>query len=86
MKDELKKIEVKVDKIEEHLSKIDITLAKQHEQLREHIRRTELNETAVERITETLIPINKHVNMLEGALKFLGILSIIAGILSAFFK
>lgn len=86
MNTKLDKIDNKIDKIEEHLGRIDVTLGKQHEQLREHIRRTELNETAIEKITETLIPINKHVNMLEGGLKFIGILSLVAGIILTIFQ
>lgn len=69
----ISKIEKKIDKLDQHLSSIDITLAKQSVILDEHVKRTNLLE---ERIT----PIERHVSMINGALKFLGILAVIIGI------
>jgi hypothetical protein len=86
MKDQLDKIEEKLDKVEEKLSNIDVTLAKQEVNLAEHMRRTELNEIAVEKIRETLVPINKHVNMLEGVFKFFGLMSILLGVVVSLIK
>lgn len=86
MKDKLDKVEEKLDKIEERLSSIDITLAKQEVNLREHMRRTQLNEEAIDHITEALVPINKHVNMLEGVLKFFGLISVLVGIAAGVVK
>ena len=86
MKDQLNKIEEKLDRVDEKLSSIDITLAKQEINLAEHMRRTELNEIAVEKIRETLVPINKHVNMLEGVFKFFGLISILLGIVVSLIK
>ena len=54
-----------LEKMDSRLDNVDITLAKQQVSLDEHIRRTELLETKVE-------PIQKHVNMVDGALKFIG--------------
>ena len=45
--EQLNKIEGKVDRLDEHLSRIDITLAAQHVSLKEHIRRTEILEQTV---------------------------------------
>lgn len=86
MKEQLAKIEEKLDKVDEKLSSIDVTLAKQEINLAEHMRRTELNEIAVEKIKETLIPINKHVNMLEGILRFFGLMSILLGAIVSLLK
>lgn len=86
MKEQLDKIEEKLDKVEDKLSSIDVTIAKQEVNLAEHMRRTELNELAVEKIRETLVPINRHVNMLEGVFKFVGILSIVLGIITSLLK
>lgn len=44
------RIEKKLDKVLEHASSIDNTLAKQQASLNEHIRRTEVNEKAIEHI------------------------------------
>ena len=64
----------KVEIIDSRIDNIDITLAKQHEQLAEHIKRTAQNETQIKHI-------NRHVYMVEGALKLFGVLSVILGLL-----
>ena len=45
-----KRIEDKIDILLSHMAHVDITLARQELQLREHIRRTELLETALQTI------------------------------------
>jgi hypothetical protein len=71
--DRIIRIEDKIDKVMEHTSSIDITLAKQHVILEEHVKRTNLLE-------EKLEPIQKHVNMVHGALKLIGLIATIAAI------
>lgn len=66
----------KFDVIMQDIGEIRVVQAEQHIILKEHIRRTELLEDDVK-------PIKKHVYMVEGALKFVGILGILAGILEA---
>jgi len=70
--DRIIRIENKLDKVVDHISSIDSTLAAQHESLREHIRRTNLLEEEVE-------PIKKHVNMVGGVIKMVLILSAVGG-------
>jgi NurA-like 5'-3' nuclease len=54
MSDErLLRIEDKIDRISDKISSIDVTLVSQHESLKEHMRRTELLEKAVEPIVPT---------------------------------
>jgi len=67
----LERIENKLDKIDNRISSIDITLSNQHQSLKEHMRRTELLEVAIE-------PIKVHVSMVHGALKLLGAFAVIA--------
>jgi len=66
----------KLDKIVDKLGAIDSTLAAQHVTLQEHTRRSTLLE-------EDMKPIKKHVNMVEGAIKFIGLVGIIATIVEA---
>jgi archaellum component FlaC len=74
MQDEsLTRIENKLDKVQDKIGAIDVTLASQHVSLVEHIRRTELLEKDV-------APIKKHVAMVHGGLKLVGLISLIAGI------
>lgn len=65
------KIEKKLDHISEEIGTIKVTLASQHEVLAEHVRRTNLLE-------EELKPIKRHVHMVEGAIKLLAIIGIVA--------
>ena len=73
----LERIEAKLDDTNEHLSSIDVTLAKQHVSLAEHMRRTSL-------IEEELKPIKKHVDMVQGIIKFLLSVGALTGILELF--
>jgi hypothetical protein len=66
MEDRLERIEVKIDKIVDHIGSIDITLAKQQISLDDHIARTALLEKAME-------PLTKDRNAIHGILKFLGL-------------
>lgn len=68
------RIEDKIDKISDRLNSIDVTLAKNTVSLEEHIKRTNLLEEEVK-------PIKKHVDMIEGALKLIGVLAMIAAII-----
>ena len=65
-----------LSKIDDRLSKIDSTLAAQHESLRDHIRRTELLEEQVK-------PIHEHVHELKGVIKFFKFVGILAAIAEA---
>jgi len=60
------RIEKKVDKIGEDIGEIKVTLAAQHESLKDHMRRTEILEGKV-------IPLEKHDAMAIGVIKFLGL-------------
>lgn len=65
--------------LDKRVDSIDITLARQEVSLAEHIRRTNILE-------EKLEPVEKHVTMLNGVMKFLGISALIAGIYSSIKK
>ena len=72
----------KIDKIDERLSNIDTTLAKQSTSLDEHIRRTNILE-------EEIRPIKKHIYLVEAVFKIIGVTSLLVSIfvgLSRFIK
>lgn len=69
----LDKIEDKLDAVIQRINSIDVTLAAQHESLKDHIRRTELLEEEVK-------PIKAHVDGLKGVIRFFWFLGILAGI------
>jgi len=73
----LTKIHDKVEKVDERLDTVDKTLIKQEENLKEHMKRTDLNEEHLElfkqKVENDLAPILEHV----GFIKALGKLSTI---------
>lgn len=77
--DQLMRIEQKLDQVVDHIGEINTTLAKQEVSLAEHIRRTNLLEAKVE-------PLQKHVLMVNGIVKFIITLSAIAAIIEVFKK
>lgn len=86
MKEKLDKIEDKLDKIEERLDRIDLILERNTGSLEKHMLRTELSEARIEHMEEALKPIVKHVNMLEGVLKFFGAVSVVIATVAGFLK
>lgn len=76
MSDWNKRIESKLDTIVDDIGAMKVTSAEQHIVLKEHVRRTELLEEAVK-------PLEKHVYMVNGVLKFLGVLGLLASIVEA---
>jgi archaellum component FlaC len=73
MEDKLNRIENKIDKIDERLCNIDVTLGKQSVVLEDHTRRSLANEKAVEYLKEELKPILKHVTIVNFLGRSLGI-------------
>lgn len=72
----LERIENKQDDANEHLASIDTTLAAQHVSLLEHMRRTSILE-------QDMRPVRRHVAMMEGAFKFIGVVATILAIAGA---
>lgn len=91
MKEILDRIEAKVDKLDDRLDLVDITLVKQEANLKEHMRRTHLLEGKVEHIEteiqKELEPVKKHVNQVKIVAKIIGIIiPAIATIIIAYWK
>lgn len=74
-----KRVEDKLDKVVDKIGNIDVILGKQSVILEEHVKRTNLLEAK-------LIPVEKHVVMVNGAFKFLGLVAIFIGIIEGFLK
>ena len=73
-KEQLDRIEAKVDKVDQRLDKVDTHMAVYNQELKDHIRRTELLEDAVK-------PIQEHVHKVTGALKVIASTGIILSII-----
>lgn len=66
--------------IGQNIKEILVEQARMGENLKEHMRRTEMAEEAIKHLSEVLVPITRHVSNVEGILKFLGLLSVVATI------
>ena len=75
-----------LDKISDDLSELKVTVAKQEENIKEHIRRTEIAEENLDLIRTEMQPLKEHVIAINGVLKIIGILSVIMGSAAGFFQ
>lgn len=73
------RIESKIDKIADHISSIDVTLAKQQVILDEHVKRTNLLEKKLE-------PVERHVTVINGLMKLIAALGTIIGLIHGMLK
>ena len=75
MKELLSHVINQLDKLDEKLDSVDKTLVKQEENLREHMRRTDLLEKQHndlhDNIHDELEPIKSHVQQVKGITKFI---------------
>lgn len=76
---ENKRIEDKIDKIVEDVGEIKTHMAVYNAQLTLHIKRTEMLE-------EKLEPVEKHVAMVSGAIKLVGVVAMIVAIIEGLLK
>lgn len=74
-----RRVEDKLDKVADDISHINVTLAKQEVSLSEHIKRTNILEAKIE-------PIEKHMLMINGALKFVGGIALFIGIIEGLLR
>ena len=79
MRDELQKIEDKIDKLDTKLDSVDVHLAVYNEQLKIHIKRTEL-------IEKDLVPIKSHVQQVRGAGILLTLIATLVTIVSILYN
>ena len=77
MKKELERVIYQLDKLDDKLDNVDKTLVKQEENLREHMRRTEILEKQhgqlSDHLDEELEPIKAHVQQVKGISKFIAV-------------
>ena len=71
------KLEGKIDKLDTRLDAIDVHLATYNEQLKIHIKRSEILE-------QELVPVKSHVALMNNLAKIVVFLGIIAGIYASF--
>lgn len=77
--DRFDKLEKNIEKISDGVADINVTLAKQHASLDEHMRRTSALEESVDLLRKEVKPVQSHVAMMHGAAKLIGIISVAGG-------
>jgi hypothetical protein len=75
----LERVEDKLDKVVDAISGINVTLAKQAVVLEEHVKRSTMLE-------EQFKPVRKHVDIVNGILKLMGILGTCGGLIHGLMK
>lgn len=79
----MEEINKKLDRLDERLDCIQTLQAVHTEQLKEHMRRSDLLERRIEQVDLELKPVEKHVAMVNGAFKLLGFIGTIAAAILA---
>ena len=77
------KIDQKFDKVIETANHQEVHLGKLTVSVEDHIQRTNILQDEQKEIKKTIVPIQKHVSMVNGALKLIGLGGIIATIVMA---
>lgn len=80
----LDKLDCKIDKLDDKLDVQNETTLRNTLSLEEHIRRTVQNEEMIELLRNDLKPVEDHVKYVHGALKLLGLIALLAGLLKTF--
>lgn len=83
---DLERIYQALERIESDITDLKITSAKQEENIKEHIRRTELAEENLSVLRQEIEPLKQHVIAINGVLKVIGIISVIVGSAAGFFQ
>ncbi len=77
------KIDLKFDKVIEDVNHIKIEQSEIKADVKYHIKRTDIAEENIQLVRKELEPIKKHVSMVNGALKLIGLVGVIATIVMA---
>lgn len=79
------KLHTKVDEVNDKLTDINTTLNRNTDSLELHMKRSDTLESMLKQQETSFVaqiePIKKHVNMVKGALKLIGLVSTLLGIL-----
>lgn len=90
LRDELKAVHGKLDKLQEHGASVDVTLAAQAKDIAHHIKRTDLLEAEVRAGADAMKPVQDHVARVKSVVWFLagslGVAGTVVGLIEAISK
>lgn len=84
--DKVDKLDSKIDSISGDIVHIKITSAKHEENLKLHMRRSDLAEEGINLLKEELIPLKKHVSSVDSVVKFMMLASTFVGTVLGFLR
>ncbi|NJO65451.1 MAG: hypothetical protein HC836_47380 [Richelia sp. RM2_1_2] len=73
-----------LERIDINMDSINITLVRQEENLKNHMKRSDALEAHVKALEETVVKAQNKILKAEGALSFIGVLAVILGIIAGF--
>ncbi len=83
---DLERIYESLDRIEADITNLRIITAKQEENIKEHIRRTELAEENLTLLRKEIEPLKQHVIVINGILRTIGVVSVVIGSAAGIFE
>lgn len=83
---DIERIYTTLEKIDNDLTELKIISAKQEENIKEHIRRTELAEENLSLLRQEIEPLKQHVIVINGILRVIGVVSVIIGSAAGIFE
>jgi len=83
---DLERIYESLDRIEVDITNLRIITAKQEENIKEHIRRTELAEENLTLLRGEIEPLKQHVIVINGILRVIGVISVVIGSAAGIFE
>ena len=84
--EKVEKLDSKIDTISSDIVEIKITSARHDENLKLHMKRSDLAEEGINLLKDELVPIKKHVNYVDGIVKFLAVMSTALGVILGFLR
>jgi hypothetical protein len=76
-------VEIRFDRIEERLDRIVDVQSGMQADIREHMRRTEIAESNIEKLAASIAPVQEHVAFVRVLGKFLAVVATVAAIYAA---
>ena len=80
------KLSDKMDYVVDNVGEMKVTAARHEENLKDHMRRSDLLEKRTDVLFEELEPVKKHINHVDGIMKFVAAISMLLGLIYTVLK
>lgn len=79
----LSKLESKIDHLDGRLDSVEKVLVKQEANIEHHVKRTDLAEENMKLFRQEMVPVKRHVDYMNGALKLIGVVGTLVALVAA---